>query len=108
MHENMLLLLQSNSCYTCIFPVVNSTPSLKDLYENVTARYATSWKRIGILLDLPSKQMIDIEAEYPTNPKRCCNEMLEMWLDIDTNASWGKLLKAIESLAVSSSSDKGN
>ena len=87
---------------------MDSTPLLKDLYQHITARYATSWKRIGKLLGLPSEQLSDIEAEYPTNSKRCCNEMLEKWLETDSSPSWGKLLRAIESLAVSSSSNKGN
>ena len=56
---------------------------------------------IGILLGLPSGELKCIEASYPTNLKWCCNQMLEKWLEIDLSASWKRLLKVIESPAVS-------
>ena len=87
---------------------MDSIPSLKDLYQYVTALHATKWKVIGRKLGLPYEQLVEIETKYPTNVKRCCNQMLGNWLDIDTNASWRKLLKVIESTAVSSTSDKGD
>jgi len=62
---------------------------------------------IGTLLGLPSGELNAIEAGYPTNVKWCCNQMLERWLEIDTTASWGKLLTVIESPAVSIAPDKG-
>lgn len=62
---------------------------------------------IGILLGLPSKSLRIIEADYPSNVKRCCNEMLEIWLEIDDTASWEKLFAAIESPAVSHQSCPG-
>ena len=31
----------------------------------------------------------------------CCNAMLEKWLDVDAKATWEKLLRVIESHAVS-------
>ena len=81
---------------------MNATPSLKDLYEHITPQYAADWKVIGTLLDLPSGELRAIEAGYPTNLTRCCNQMLENWLEMDPLASWEKLLTAIESPAVSS------
>ena len=32
--------------------LVNSTPSLKDLYQHFTPQYATQWRIIGILLGI--------------------------------------------------------
>ena len=94
------------------FTIVNTTPLLKDLYQHITPQYAADWKVIGTLLGLPSGELRAIEAGYPTNVKWCCNQMLEKWLEMDTTASWGKLLTVIESPAVSytqpySSHDKG-
>ena len=80
---------------------MNTTPSLKDLYEHITPQYAADWKVIGTLLDLPSAELRAIEAKFPTNVKWCCNQMLEKWLGLDTTASWGKLFTIIESLAIS-------
>ena len=90
---------------------MDTTPHLKDLYEHITSQYASEWEVIGTLLGLLSGEMEAIEAEYPTNVKWCCNQMLEKWLEVDPTASWGKLLTVIESPAVSashSSPDKGN
>ena len=88
---------------------MNTTPLLKDLYKHITPQYAADWKVIGTLLDLPSGEMMAIEAGYPTNVKWCCNQMLEMWLKMDTTASWGKLLTVIESpIMCCSAPDKGD
>ena len=78
---------------------MNIIPLLKDLYQYVTPQYAADWKVIGTLLGLPSGELKAIEAGYPTNVKWCCNQMLEKWLEVDTTASWGKLLTVIKSLA---------
>ena len=75
---------------------MNTTPLLKDLYQHITSRYATKWKVIGILLGLSNKLLDDIEAGYSANAK-CCNEMLEKWLEVDTTASWNKILNVIDS-----------
>jgi len=87
---------------------VKTTPLLKDLYECITPRYAADWKVIGKLLGLPSGELKAIKAGWPTNVKWCCNQMLEKWLEVDSTASWRKLLTVIESPAVSSDSDKGD
>ena len=76
-------------------------PSLKELEDSVTTQHAAKWKVIGTLLGLPSGKLNAIESEWPTNAERCCNSMLEAWLDVDTTASWEKLRGAIESPAVS-------
>ena len=62
---------------------------------------------IGTLLDIPTGELKNIEAGYPTNVKWCCNQMLEKWLEMTTTASWGDLFKVIESPAVSAAFDKG-
>ena len=56
---------------------------------------------IGTLLGLPKEELQCIEASYPTNVNWCCNQMLEMWLKMDSSASWEKLFKVIGSPAVS-------
>ena len=86
------------------------TPELKDLYEHITPQYAADWEVIGTLLGLPSGELKAIEAGYPINVKWCCNQMLKMWLEVDPNASWGRLFTVIESRAVSSGQavDKGD
>jgi len=55
------------------------------------------------MLGLPKGEMRAIQKGNPTDTKWCCNNMLEKWLDLDSNASWRKMFIAIESPAVSGS-----
>ena len=63
---------------------------------------------LGTLLGVRSGDLKIIEASYPNNPRRCCNEMLEKWLDTDPTASWNKLDAAIQSPAMSTIYQNGN
>ena len=90
-------------------PIVNLTPSLKDLQQHITPRYAAHWKVIGTQLGLPSGALDIIEHDNVYRVKPCCNDMLKKWLETDLTASWGKLFHVIESPAVSCSApDKGD
>ena len=77
-------------------------PSLKDLYQHVTPQYAAVWKVIGTLLGLASGALDIIQYNNHDKAVPCCNDMWKKWLQVDTDASWGKLFTAIESPAVSS------
>ena len=89
--------------------IVNTTPLLKDLYQHITPQYATDWKVIGTLLELPSATINIIEHDNHYKARQCCNAMLEKWLQVDTTASWKKLFTVIESPAMSySAPDKGD
>ena len=55
---------------------------------------------LGTLLGLSSEDLNTIELGNPTNPRWCCNKMWQKWLEIDTEASWDKINKAIKSPAV--------
>ena len=83
----------------------NSTPLLEDLKQHFVPRYATEWKIIGILLELNAQELDVIEINYPDSCVKACMAMLMIWLKTDT-PSWTKLLKSIESPAISSTSDK--
>jgi len=86
----------------CLF-TVDTIPSLKNLYEQITPHYADDWKVIGALLDLPHEKLKAIESQSPNNVKRCCNFMLENWLETGTAAkTWKQLFAAIDSPALSS------
>ena len=43
---------------------------------------------------------MDSYRELKQNAFRCCNEMLQKWLESDCNATWDKIWKAVESPAV--------
>ena len=74
----------------------SARPLLKDLQNNITPYYAAYWSVIGTQLDIHSGILQGIQANFPTDVFRCCNMMLEIWLDTDCNATWDKIFKAIE------------
>ena len=87
---------------------MNTEPLIRDLHQHVTPQYATQWRVIGTLLDLPSETLNIIERNHMFQVDLCCNAMLEKWLQVDTTASWEKLFTVIESSAVSSTLGKGD
>lgn len=84
---------------------MSTTPKLGDLYEYITPKYATDWKVIGALLGLPREELKIIEHDNHCKAVACCNAMLEKWLDLDSAATWKKVLDAIHSPAVCCSQD---
>ena len=87
--------------------LVKTRPTAKDLHC-VTSHYATSWREIGIQLDLTNETLSIIQEDYPRNVKRCCSVMLMEWLEVDTNASWQKLFDAIDKCTEQPRDDQGN
>ena len=88
---------------------MNTRPLARDLYQHITPQYAAQWRVIGTLLGLPSVTLDVIEHDHVFRAERCCNAMLEKWLQVDTTASWEKLFTIIESRAVlCSAPDKGD
>ena len=85
-----------------LFHIVTTAPLLKDLYEHITPHYATNWKVIGTLLGLPREALKIIEHDNHDKAVPCSNAMLEKWLDVDSTATWNKLLSALHSPAVPS------
>ena len=83
---------------TIIIIIINNNiidrPQMKDLYEHITPRYATKWRKTGTLLGLPTGALDIIENDNRGKAESCCNGMFEKWLDINQTASWGKLFDA--------------
>ena len=73
-------------------------PLLKELQNLVTPYYAASWRDIGLQLGIPDGTLQLIENDYPSDKK--CFTMFSKWLQSDVNASWSKLIKAINSTAI--------
>ena len=83
-----------------IYLVLDTPPKLKDLYNKVTPEYAAQWRIIGTLLDVSKGRLDGIERSFPSNAFWCCNKMLEIWLETDINATWRKMVEALDSPAV--------
>ena len=59
-------------------------------------KYATEWRNIGLELNITSAALNIIDVDYPTKVQARCRAMLTAWLEKDPEASWGKLLHAVE------------
>ena len=73
-------------------------PTSRDLQRYVIPEYAHRWKDLGALLDLDQSELDIVFKDTPTDSKTCCREMLSIWLQKNTDASWDKLLLAIDKL----------
>ena len=71
---------------------------LKDLYDHVAGNVAKYWKEFGIqLLRSDQTNELDIIAtNYPQDDVRCCNCVLEKWLETSPAATWDQLIKALK------------
>ena len=61
-------------------------------------KIAPHWNYLGIQL-LQEKYVYKlkiIKENYHGDIERCCAEMFKYWLDVDTKASWDKLIDALE------------
>ena len=86
---------------------VTSAPLLKDLCQHITPQYATCWKEIGTQLGISAAALNIIENDNMNKAVKCCNSMLNKWLEVDKTASWKKLIEIIESPAISCASANG-
>ena len=79
-----------------------SIPQLKDLHSYIIPYYAAHWRVIGTLLGLSSGTLDIIKYDNRDKARPCCHAVFEEWLEVDTSASWNRLLSVIQSPAVSS------
>ena len=70
---------------------------MKDLHRFIVHQYSEKWKMLGLLLHL-SSSVINIIAYDHHSTNECMATMLKKWIYTDPEATWGKLLKAIELL----------
>ena len=87
-------------------------PDMKDL-GMVLTNHCTEWKDIGANLGLEPPVIKRIAADNPKKNRECFRETLELWLQMDTTATWHKLEEAItkatqDLLSVDASSNQGN
>ena len=94
--------------YTFSFEHIGCKPCTKHLHNLVTPHYAAHWREIGVQLQLPDGILDIIDYDHHRRAEDCCNAMWERWLDVDSQASWSKVIEAVESPAVVSTSFKYN
>ena len=90
----------NNYTYACIPTVLNSTPQWKDLLKLITPNYSAHWKIIGAVLGIAKGCLDGIESCFPASSFKCCNRMLEMWLETNASVKWMDVITAIDSPAI--------
>ena len=74
---------------------------MKYLQRHVVQQQAAQWEKLGVELGLEGYHIANISKDNEHNPNRsvtCCEKMLQKWLKIDLEASWGKLDNAIKKI----------
>ena len=72
-----------------------------DLQRLVSSNYSSHWKGIGIELGISLDRLNGMENSLPGDPFSRCNNMLIQWCQSDEEASWNKIIKAIDIVAAS-------
>ena len=81
------------------------TPSLFN--KHVRNDIASKWEDLGVvLLNNEQQSMLKIIAENKPDVQHRCTELFNHWLDVDVNASWNKLIKALEEINQNSLAEK--
>ena len=73
-------------------------PTIRLLNNHVRDEVAPIWHNLGIQLlnDEQCAKLHIIEENHHHDVKTCCTKMFEHWLSVDTNASWNKLIAALQ------------
>ena len=70
------------------------------LNKYVRDTVAPCWYDFGV--ELLQNEYIDqlniIEKNHPGDVQKCCTEMFKYWLQIDTEATWNKLIDALKEI----------
>ena len=71
-------------------------PALKYLFRYVKTNITTKWYDIGIeLLNVEDESSLNtINCDHRNDVDKCTTEMLKLWLDKRSDASWNQLIQA--------------
>ena len=82
----------------------NDRPSRIDLNIHVVPSVAIKWKALGEVLlhrDIVETGYLEIiEKDNPKDVMECCKQMFIKWLETDKDASWERLITALQSSSV--------
>ena len=78
--------------------VGSDQPEITDLHSYVKQEVSPKWYNLGVQLLNPeqAKKLDIIQADHPGDSETCCTAMFKYWLQVDTNASWDKLITALQ------------
>ena len=78
------------------------------MHDHVKVEVSPQWKDLGIqLLNAEQSKKLDvIEVDHPRDSEKCCTAMFKYWLQVDTTASWDKLIAALQHIGHDVLADK--
>ena len=79
-----------------IIPKGSNKPTLKEIIDyNIRDEVAVDWYDLGVQLQLDTCKLDIISVNHSGNTEICCNKIFNKWLEVDTTASWNKLMEAL-------------
>ena len=68
---------------------------------------AVRWYDLGtqLLTDDTVGTLRVIKANHPNDVDICCNKMLEKWLELQPDATWSQLIKALNNIGMNAAAD---
>ena len=75
-------------------------PKLKDIENYVVPKWASKWKRLGVLLNIAQHLMDNIEQNHPDDCEDCCSKMFEEWFNNNCVPTWEDIINAVDNLSV--------
>ena len=80
--------------------VGSDRPEIHQLYKHVKVEVSPQWYELGVLLLNADevKQLKVIQSDHPGDSGKCCAAMFDYWLQVDTTASWDKLITALQNI----------
>ena len=76
-------------------------PKISELHNYIKVEVSPKWKDLGIqLLNAEQAKKLDvIQTDHPGDSEKCCTAMFNYWLQVDTTASWDKLITALQCIS---------
>ena len=94
--------------YGLLTYIGSDQPKISELHDLVKVKVSPLWKDLGIqLLSTEQACKLDvIQVDHPGDSEKCCTAMFNYWLQVDTTASWDKLITALQHIGHDVLADK--
>ena len=87
---------------------VEDHPTIEQLQDVMRIKdigITTRWRELGQELLNSNDTLQVIEADHPNDDNSCCHLMFEKWLEITPNASWSRLVTALNNIELNTAAN---
>ena len=93
---------------TLIFVHIGRNKPIIGLLMKYRDEVALYWYDLGaqLLQKEYAHKLKVIQANHPYDVQKCCVEMFQYWLEVDTEANWKKLIDALECIQMNVLAEK--